>query len=69
MTLLKWLTFLVGSLTVTLTVLLFWIYLLSSDANTCYTMALPPLGNLIMLLSQFPLIFQQTQNGMPRFMA
>ena len=44
MTLLRWLTFLLGSLTVTLTVLLFWIYL-SSDTSICSTMAFPPLGN------------------------
>ena len=44
MTLLKWLTFLLQSVTVTLTVLLFWIYF-SSDASICSTMAFPPLGN------------------------
>ena len=38
MTLLRWLTFLVGSLTVTLTVLFFWIFF--SDTSTC-----PTLGN------------------------
>ena len=41
MILLQWLTFLLGSLTVSLTVLLFWI----SDAGICSTMAFPPLGN------------------------
>ena len=44
MTLLRWLTFLLGSLTVTLTVLLFWIYFFS-DTSICSTMAFPPLGN------------------------
>ena len=31
---------------------------LSSDTSICSTMAFPPLGNSIMLLSQFPLTFQ-----------
>ena len=44
-TLLRWLTFLLGSQTVILTVLLFWIYFFSSDASICSTMAFPPLGN------------------------
>ena len=44
MTLLRWLTFLLGSQTVILIVLLFWIFL-SSDANICSTMAFAPLGN------------------------
>ena len=43
-TLLRWLTFLPGSQTVILTVLLFWIYLFL-DASICSTMAFPPLGN------------------------
>ena len=42
MTLLRWLTFLLGSLIVTLTVMPF---LLSFDASICFTMILPPLGN------------------------
>ena len=42
-TLLRWLSFLLGSQTVILTVLLFWIF--SSDASICSTMAFPPLGN------------------------
>ena len=37
------LTFLLGSLTVTFTVLLFWIF--SSDARVCSAMAFPPLEN------------------------
>ena len=44
MTLLRWLTFLLGSQTVILIVLLFWIYLFL-DASICSTMAFPPLGN------------------------
>ena len=42
-TLLRWLTFLIKSQTVIVTVLFFWIYF-SSDASICFTMALPPLG-------------------------
>ena len=46
MTLLRLLTFLLGSQTVILIVLLFWIYFfLSSDASICSTMAFPPLGS------------------------
>ena len=41
---LRWLTFLLESLTVTLKVLLLWICP-SSDASICFTMAFPPLGN------------------------
>ena len=44
MTLLRWLTFLIGSLTVTLTVLLFCIYF-SSDASICSKMSFLPLEN------------------------
>ena len=44
MTLLIWLTFLLRSVTVTLLVLLFWIYI-SSATSICSTMAFPPLGN------------------------
>ena len=31
---------------------------ISSDASTCPTMAFPPLGNSVMLLSQFRLTLQ-----------
>ena len=43
--------------------------LLFSDAGTCSAMAFTQLKILIMLLSQFPLTFHQTQNDMPRFIA
>ena len=43
-TLITWLTFLLRSQTLILTVLLFWIYF-SSDASIFSTMAFPPLGN------------------------
>ena len=69
MTLLRWLAFLLGTLTVALTVLLFWIYLFFL-ALLC---ALKWLSHhkeiLIMLLSQFPFTFRQTQNPMSRFIA
>ena len=46
MALFRWLTFLLGSLTMTLTVLLFSIFIfLSSDASICSAMAFPFLGN------------------------
>ena len=44
MTLLRWLTFLLGSVTVTLPILLFWIYLFL-DTTICSTMDFPPLRN------------------------
>ena len=43
LTLFKWLAFLLGSLTVTLTFLLFGF--LFSDAHICSTISFPPLGN------------------------
>ena len=45
MTLLRWLMFLLGSLTVTLKVLLFWIFFISFDASMCSTMTFSKLGN------------------------
>ena len=42
---------------------------LSSDASICSTMALPPLGNSDMLLSQFQLTFNQIHNRMLHFIA
>ena len=69
MTLLRWLTFLLGFLTVTLTVLLFWIcFSLLTLVFAVQWLSLH-WEILVMLLSQFPLFFQLTQNGMPRFIA
>ena len=45
MTLFRWLTFLIQSLTMILTVMLFWNLFHSPDASICSTMAFPPLGN------------------------
>ena len=67
MTLLRWLTFLLASLTVILIVLFFRIYLFL--LTLVFVPQWFPLHwkILIMLLSQFPLIFRKTQNGMPHF--
>ena len=63
--LLRWLTFLRGSLTVTITILLLWISI-CSDASIYSTR--PFLHwEILMLLFQFPFTFHQTQNGMPCF--
>ena len=51
-----------GSLTVTLTVLLFWIYLFLLTLLFVLQRLSLHWEILIMLLSQFPLTFQQTQN-------
>ena len=70
MTSLRWLTSLLRFLTVTLTVSALLDLFLSSDASICSTMV-PWLSLhwevLIMLSSQFPLTFHQTQNKIPHF--
>ena len=58
MTLLRWLTFLLRSLTVILTVLLFWIYLFILTLVFALQLLSLYWDILIMLLSQFPLTFQ-----------
>ena len=65
---LTWLTFLLGSLTVTLTVLLFWICFFCSDTSICSTMAFL-CREILIMLSQFPLTFYQSQNEIPHFIA
>ena len=45
MTLLRWSMFLLGFLTVTLTVLLFWICFFLLTLDICSTMTFPPLRN------------------------
>ena len=56
-TLLRLLTFLLGFLTVTITVLFFWIFL-SSDPSICSTVAFPFHWEIhVTLLSQLPLTF------------
>ena len=69
MTLLKWLTFLLGSQTVIHTVLLFWIYLFLLTLVFVLQWLSLHWEILIMLLSQFPLTFHQIHNEMPRFIA
>ena len=67
MTLLRWLTFLLGSLTVILIVLLFWIYLFLLMLVFVLEWLSLHWKNLIMLLYQFPLTFQLIHTGMPPF--
>ena len=69
MTLLRWLTFLLRSQTVILTILLFCIYFFLMLIFFS-TMVFPPLFiSLILLLSQFPLTFHEIHNRMPCFIA
>ena len=63
MTLLRWLTFLLGSQTVILIVLLFWIYLFLLMILFVLQWLSLHWEILIMLLSQFPLIFQLIQDA------
>ena len=68
LTLFIWLTFLLGFLTVTLTVLSFFMYLfIFSDASICSTLASPHWEILIMWLFQLSSTFHQTQKRMPHF--
>ena len=61
-TLFRWLRFLLGSLTVTLTVLLFWIYLFLLTLVFVLQWLSLYWENLIMLPFQFPFTFHQTHN-------
>ena len=45
MILLRWLTLLLGSQTVIVIVLLYWIFFISSNSSIRFTMVFPPLGN------------------------
>ena len=67
MTLLRSLTFLLGSQTVILIILLFWIYFLLLMLVFVLQWLSLHWEILIMLLSQFPLTFQLIHNGMPSF--
>ena len=69
MTLLRWLTFLLGSQTKILTVLLFQIYFFLLMLIVVLQWLFLHWEILIMLLSQFPLTFHHLHNGMPHFMA
>ena len=69
MTLLRWLTFLLGSQTVILIVLLFWIsFFLLMLVFVLQWLSLH-WKTLVMLLSQFPLTFHHIENRMLRFIA
>ena len=65
--LLRWLTFLLASQTVVVTVLLFWIYLFLVMLVFALQWLSLHWEILIMLLSQSPLNFHHIDNGMPRF--
>ena len=65
-TLLRWFTFLFGSHTVTLTVLLFWNYFFHLTLVFVFFLAWQI---LILLLSQFSLTFHHIHNGMSHFIA
>ena len=69
MTLLRWLTFLLGSQTVILIVLLFWIYLFLLMLVFVLQWLSLHWEILIMLLSQFPLTFHHIHNDLSRFIA
>ena len=56
MTLLRWLTFLLGNLIVTLTALLFWIYFFLV-ASICSTMVFPPLENSVHVVTTISIDF------------
>ena len=68
MTLLRWLTFLLGSQTVILIVLLFWIYFFLLMLVFVLQWLSFHWEILIMLFSQFPLTFHQIHNGKSCFM-
>ena len=65
MTLLSWLTILVGSLIVTLKILFCWIYFYRLMQVFVLQKLVLHWEILVMLLSQFTLTFNQTQKGMP----
>ena len=69
MTLLRWLAFLLGSQTVILTVLIFWVYVFLLKLAFVLQWLSLNWEILIILLSQFPLTFHRIHNGMPRFTA
>ena len=67
-TLLRWLTFLLASQAVILTVLFFWIsFFLLTLVFVLQWLSLH--WEILMLLPQFPLTFDHIHNGMPRFIA
>ena len=69
MTLFRWLTFLLGSQTVILTVLLFWVYFFLLMLVFLLQWFSLHWEILIMLLSQFPLTSHHNHNRVPYFIA
>ena len=69
MTLLRWLTFLLGSQAVILAVLLFWIYFFLLTLVLALQWLSLHWEVLITLLSQFPLTSHHIHNGMPHSIA
>ena len=69
MTLLRWLTFLLASQTVILTILFFWIYLFLLMLVFVLQWVSLYWEILIMFLPQFPLTFHHIQNGTSCFIA
>ena len=67
MALLRWLTLLLGSQTMILTVLLFWIHFYLLTLVFVLQWLSLHWEILIMLLSQFPLTFQLIHNSIPHF--
>ena len=65
MTLLEWLTFLLGFVTVTLTVLSFWIYFFLLMLVIVLQWLSLHWEILIVLLSQFPVTLHEINKGMP----
>ena len=59
--LLRWLRFLLESLTVTLTVLLIWF--ISSDSRVCSTVAIPPLWNFDHVVVSISIDFPSNSKG------
>ena len=69
MTLLRWLTFLLGSQTMILICPALLDLFLSSDASICSTMAFPPLGNSDHVFVSVSIDFPTNSQRMPHFIA
>ena len=67
-TLLRWLTFLLESLTDSHSPALLDLFI-SSDASICSTMAFPPLGNSDHVVVSVSIDFATNSNRMPHFIA
>ena len=67
--LLRWIAVLLGSLTVTPTVVPFWTYFFLLTLYFFFCSCFPPIGKFGLLLPQFPSTFRQTQKWVPFFIA